>query len=303
MFNSTSDAHLVRCAFDQNVLGSGGGSGGGMCNVDSNPTLVNCTFTRNAILSATPDAGPGAGMFNSGSNPVLVNCIFAGNRCGPGAGIFNSASNPLLTNCTIVGNQNNNVFFFLGGAGIYNAENSNPVLNSCIVWHNHFGQGSGTLSHQIYPYHFVAHYSCITNIPGPLFGTGNIRDDPLLVDADGSDGVFGTADDNLRLLPDSPCINTGDPDFTPQPHATDLDNHVRVLCGRVDMGAYEFGIGDHNCDRDVDLDDFGSWYGCMTGPATGTIKDHCQTFDFDNNTYIDLGDFHGFQNVFRGGGM
>jgi len=40
------------------------------------------------------------------------------------------------------------------------------------------------------------------------------------------------------------------------------------LCGRVDMGPYEFGIGDYNCDQTIDLADFAAWEGCMTGPST-----------------------------------
>ena len=36
--------------------------------------------------------------------------------------------------------------------------------------------------------------------------------------------------------------------------------------GRVDMGAYEFGIGDFDCNQAVDLADFAGWEGCATDP-------------------------------------
>ena len=56
----------------------------------------------------------------------------------------------------------------------------------------------------------------------------------------------GANDDygDLRLQPGSLCINAGDPAFEPEPGETDLAGYPRVFCGRVDMGAYEFGIGD-----------------------------------------------------------
>ncbi|MCH8200483.1 MAG: MBL fold metallo-hydrolase, partial [Chloroflexi bacterium] len=34
---------------------------------------------------------------------------------------------------------------------------------------------------------------------------------------------------------------------------TDVLGHPRILCERVDIGAAESGIGDVDCDRDVDL--------------------------------------------------
>jgi predicted outer membrane repeat protein len=45
---------------------------------------------------------------------------------------------------------------------------------------------------------------------------------------------------DYHLLPDSPCINAGDPDYPFDPNETDLDGKPRVIGGRIDMGAYEF---------------------------------------------------------------
>ncbi len=134
-------------------------------------------------------------------------------------------------------------------------------------------------------------------------GIGNSGADPMFVDPVGPDGVPGTEDDDLRLLPGSPAINAGDPDasrLTP----TDLDGHARVLCGRVDIGAYEFGIGDYNCDQTVDLTDFANWSACMTGPLPSNAVDStidnqqstigCEAFDFNSDSAVDLLDFAGF---------
>jgi hypothetical protein len=62
------------------------------------------------------------------------------------------------------------------------------------------------------------------------------------------------------------------------------DGHARVLCDRVDIGLYEFGIGDFDCDQSADLSDFSAWEQCMTGPTDGGPADPpyatgCEAFD------------------------
>jgi len=68
-------------------------------------------------------------------------------------------------------------------------------------------------------------------------GGGNIDSDPLFVDADGGDDIVGTGDDNVRLLPCSPCIDAGDNSVVTV--GIDLDGNERIVNGTVDMGAYE----------------------------------------------------------------
>jgi len=41
----------------------------------------------------------------------------------------------------------------------------------------------------------------------------------------------------------------------------------RLLLGTVDIGAYEFGLGDYDCDQTVNLTDFANWEACMTDPT------------------------------------
>ena len=94
----------------------------------------------------------------------------------------------------------------------------------------------------------------------------------------------------------SPAINAGDPNTSFLP-ATDLDGHTRVLCDRVDIGAYEFGIGDYNCDQSVDLSDFASWSACMTGPRSGPYGAGCEAFDFNADGSVDLLDVAGWQRL------
>jgi hypothetical protein len=70
-----------------------------------------------------------------------------------------------------------------------------------------------------------------SDVEGGWPGTGNLNLDPLFVDADGPDGVYGTPDDDMHLLPTSPCIDAGDPgsDFSLEPEPDG---------GRINMGAY-----------------------------------------------------------------
>jgi len=62
-------------------------------------------------------------------------------------------------------------------------------------------------------------------------------------------------DSHLTVL--SPCIDTGDPNFTPASGETDIDGQTRVMRGTVDMGADEFPRV-HNTTQDqwyVDIQD------------------------------------------------
>ncbi|MCP4249036.1 MAG: hypothetical protein GY778_18485, partial [bacterium] len=122
-----------------------------------------------------------------------------------------------------------------------------------------------------------------STVTGSWPGTGNIAGDPLL--------------DDLRLQVGSPCIDAGDPADQPAGE-TDLDGHARVLCGRVDMGANEFGIGDFDCDQSVDGSDFSHWGDCMTGPSHGPYDAGCQSFDYEFDGDVDLDDFALFQAAF-----
>ncbi|MCK4343343.1 MAG: right-handed parallel beta-helix repeat-containing protein [Phycisphaerae bacterium] len=302
---------LVNCTFADNAAEYGGG----MSNrYGSSPTLINCTFSGNL---ADEDGG---GLSNHYSSPTLIACTLVGNSANDdGGGIRNYYSEPVLITCQLIGNSGID-----NGGGVYDGSGSSStsqtLMTNCTFWGNHAGdRGGGTCTigssvtqltncilwgntadssgAQIYGTSSVVTYSCIQ---GGWSGTGNIPGDPLFVDPDGPDDIPGTADDNLRLSDGSPCINTGDPGFVPEPAETDLDGHARVLCDRVDMGAYEFGIGDYDCNEVVDGDDFAYWGTCMTGPDNGPYDLGCEAFDFEFDGDVDLSDFAGFQVVFGG---
>jgi len=240
---------VIKCRFIENFAD---GWGGGMCNTRySYPTLINCTFSRNSSREY------GGGMLNYNSDPTLVNCIFVGNSAGCGGGIHNDSGSPTLTNCVFSGNAARS------GGGIYNESASDPILTNCTFSGNSgvaiCNEGCPTVTNCIFwgntdssvmgePAQFWFYdgrvtininYSCVQGWTGDLGGTGNIGADPLFWDADGADDVLGTEDDNPRLLPDSPCIDAGDPNYIAEPNETDLDGKPRVIGGRINMGAYE----------------------------------------------------------------
>jgi predicted outer membrane repeat protein len=205
-----------------NFSGNSAEYGGAIRNYRSNPMLANCTFTNN---SATGDGGA---VNNNSSHPTLATCVFAKNlAAGHGGAIRNYSSSPKLSCCTIVGNSAEQ-----NGGGISNRKNSNPSLSNCILWLNSDANGTNESS-QIYTFESepAVNQCCIQGWTGTLAGSGNFGTDPKLADA--------TAN-NYHLLPGSPCIDAGQPEYVAKADGTDVDWQPRIINGRVDIGADEY---------------------------------------------------------------
>jgi hypothetical protein len=128
IYNVEGNPTLIDCTVTGNWTT---GYGGGMHNIkNSNPVLVKCTFSNNA-------ADYGGGMFNDVSNPSCLNCIFTGNSAygGGGGGMCNYKSNPTLANCKFIENSS------LAGGGMFNEE-SEPMLSDC-AFNRNSSTGSG----------------------------------------------------------------------------------------------------------------------------------------------------------------
>jgi hypothetical protein len=232
------------------------GRGGGMYNAWGNPTLINCTFTRNwanvfggaiehpsgsylvvikcrFIGNAAGSHGGAVSTFTSGSGE-FINCSFTGNVSLSGSGgAIDIYSKTTLINCTLCGNSAE------GGGGISVAY-SIATLTNCIFWDNS-DDGGTDQSAQISDVGSAIDVSfcCVQGWNGSLGGLGNTGEVPLLADTDGADNRFGTIDDNPRLLPGSACLNAGDNDSVPTSLGSDLDGDPRIVDGTVDLGAYE----------------------------------------------------------------
>jgi predicted outer membrane repeat protein len=252
MSNYGNNPTLNNCTFNENLALI---NGGGMSNVKANATLTDCTFSRNS-------ADIGGGIDNgSDSNSTLTNCMFSGNKAeNKGGGIYNYNSNPTLINCAFSGNNAanwgggiNNSNSIVGLANCTFSGNSAEIGNTlacdssnqespsilelinCIIWDgdNEIWNNDGSII-------FIEH----SDIQGGWSGEGefNIDAAPLFVDTDGADNVIGTEDDNLRLLPDSPCIDAGENSAIPESVVTDLGGNPRIVNNIIDIGAYEFSI-------------------------------------------------------------
>jgi hypothetical protein len=249
MYNNQSSPELSSCIFN----GNSARHGGGMHNYISSPILTNCTF--NANLAGSPEfiiydepLGCGGGMLNDQSNSVLTNCMFNGNSAGyGGGGMYNDQSSPIVTNCSFIGNSafGRGCGFPSGGIAQYYG---NLILANCILWENKLWDSAGDESAQISGGQIIVDYSCIQGWTGFLGGTGNVGVDPCFVVPgywDVNDTPSEPWDDfwiagDYHLLPDSLCIDAGDPNYIPGPNETDLDGNPRVMSGRIDMGAYEY---------------------------------------------------------------
>ncbi len=337
MVIGSTNPTVSNCTFSGNTATGGtefSGGGGGMASCcGSNPTVSNCTFRNNTATGPGEIGGGGGGVLNHSSSPTMTNCIFRGNNAGTGGGMENLfAGSPSLSNCVFSGNaakwgggmmldENNTTTLtncvFSGnsaelGGGITIQDGGSTTINNCIFW--------GDSPEEIFNFDPTVDPPTVrfSNVQGGLpVGTiddgNNIDSDPLFVDADGTDNIPGTNDDDLRLGPLSPCIDAGDNSAVTV--SLDLGGHLRIAddpaspdcpqapgtCGTppiVDMGAYEFGsmpcrLADLDDDGDVDLDDFSRFQACFD-VTNGLACNPTVTPDLDENGRVDLDDYSVF---------
>jgi hypothetical protein len=191
-------------------------NGGGLWCASTNAYVSNCVIVGN---SAAQSGGGARGA-------TLYNCTLSGNSAtygGAAAAYYSTLENCLLTdnsggalaycfgfNCTLAHNS--------GGVLLV------PAAVQCVLYNSilYFNNGGDEPNYAA----CMLNYCCTTPLPD---GLGNITNAPLFVD-------FSAG--NLRLQPDSPCINAGNNAYVTT--AVDLDGKPRIAGGQVDIGAYEF---------------------------------------------------------------
>jgi parallel beta-helix repeat protein len=245
MYNKDCSPTVTDCTFSGNWADH---DGGGMYNHNSSPTVTKCTFSDNTA-SGTYDPGGagGGGMCNyDHSSPTVTNCTFSDNTADYGGGMCNyDHSSPTVTNCTFSDNTASD-----NGGGMYNKDCS-PTVTNCIFWDNTAPSGAEIYNYHGGPYVTPTFRHCDIGGSGGsgaswdtalgADGGGNIGGDPrFLAPATpaGTDGLWRTSDDGLRLQPDSPCIGAADPAVAPE---TDILGLTRKAA--PDIGAYEFPSG------------------------------------------------------------
>ena len=163
---------------------------------------------------------------------------------GSGAGLYNAnSSEPVLVNCTFSANASS--------SAMHSDASSAATVTNCILWDDTTDEIAGAAS---------VTYSCVQ---GGDTNNDNITDDPLFVDA---------ANDNVRLTSISPCIDEGTSTGAP---ATDIRGVPRSEQGSgYDMGAYEyyaFAIATQPQSLTVDEDDPAS-FSVQTSGGLGSIS-------------------------------
>jgi hypothetical protein len=203
-----------------------GGFGGGILNVGK-LTLTNSTVNGNHAGTNFGGSGYGGGISNSGTLEITNSSITendaTGKSSGWGGGISSQGSVE-IHNTTFSGNRAG-----VHGGTIYGGTFgiANSILNAGTP-ENIFG-GSNVTSH--------GYNISSDNAGGFLSGPGDqINTDPLIGPLQDNGGPTFTHE----LLPGSPAVNTGDPDFTPPPFYDQRGlPFVRVFNNRIDIGSFE----------------------------------------------------------------
>ncbi len=234
------------CTFTGNSS-SGSGAGAAL----SNSSVVrDSTFAGN---SAT--AGGGAVYAHFLGAPELYRCVFTANTAGRWGGAVQTSdsSSPMFAGCVFNHNSATNTYGTGLGGATYAGGVATTVVNSTFSGNNadvdggaiEVGAGTASLTNSVqlgdsrtalHGAGLTVSYCCTDSA---FAGTQNISVRSPFVDADGPDNIAGNADDNLRLVVGSACVDSGDNSAVPAALTTDLDMQPRITNGVVDRGAYE----------------------------------------------------------------
>ncbi|HEU0050175.1 MAG TPA: choice-of-anchor Q domain-containing protein, partial [Nitrososphaera sp.] len=230
ILNDHATLTLTNCAVATN---EGNYGGRGVYNDGSNGsaalTITNSTISDNTALNQL--AGVGGGIVNTGLL-IATNSTLSNNHAdGDGGGIHNSGlvnissttisrnfaySNGLSSGGSIRNLESGVIHI---GNTILNADSTDPVFsNSALV----ISRGYNL---------------CSDNCSGLLTSVGDrIDTDPIL----GPLGNYGGRTFTHGLLPGSPAIDMGDPNFIPPPFSDQRGSgYQRIYGGRVDIGSFE----------------------------------------------------------------
>ncbi|MEM9848185.1 MAG: SMP-30/gluconolactonase/LRE family protein, partial [Bacteroidota bacterium] len=247
----TSNPSIYNCTFFNNSGSNGaamyndGGSGG-----ETSPIYVNCKFMGNILIDSPARGGAvyiDASFSNGASNARFENCIFSGNgqntATSDGGAVYISStssgnSDIEFTNCSFTNNETTTggAIFATGFNGTLNIDIKNSIL-----WNNgdeiSASNSTVNLSYSIFDDGNVGSL----NLPSGITNGGNNSDeDPLFSDADGSDDLVGTLDDDLRPAALSPAYNTGLDSIINT--ARDIADKLRIIGNSVDRGAHELEL-------------------------------------------------------------
>ncbi len=301
---------FVFCDFIANAAPIGGGVA---TSEDAAARFFNCRFLGNYAMATTVDNGRGGGMW-AGGQSNCVNTFFSGNSGQSGGGIFVPVGAGFdASNLTVTGNRAS-----ISGGGLLVADGGLATVENSILWGN-IDAGGPDESAQVEAGFGMASVvrSCVAGL-ADFSVPSNTGQDPRLVDADGPDDIFGTADDDARLGPGSPCLDTARVGALPVDDTFDLDGDGDLterlpldLAARdrfvndvlvedtgsgtptwTDMGAVERVVGDSGSewadDTGGDWADAANWRPTVPGPTDSVIlwRDATYAIDFPMSSTV-----------------
>ncbi len=280
-----SSPTFADCFFSSNTVHGGGAAvadGAGMfIEFDAPTTIERSTFTGNVAEPNYPFYSNGGAICSLGQGLTITQSDFVGNRADTGGALW--IGRPArLENTRFTGNKAlvggaivnfvaagtlvvGSTFSFNDaedGGAVSNSTNGVIEFHNSILWGN-TGVGETRFKQQVHNAGGTVAfaYSCIEGVferipnedpPNPRSYPGCIDENPMFVDADGSDNRGGTMDDDFRLRPASPCIDAADnARFLPGTQV-DLDGSPRFANDlgmpgtgeggalTADLGCYEF---------------------------------------------------------------
>jgi hypothetical protein len=254
-----------------------GGDGGGIYNSGGTLTITNSSVSQNQAGTSDPiPGGSGGGISNSGTL-TIINSTIDSNGCAISGGGIANYGTLTFTNSTVSDNyaygQHDGIPWghgggIVGGVAFNNStlsgnsanlsaggiEGSGTIMNSTISGNNNGGISvNGTLEIGNTILKAGASGPNISNHGGTITSAGyNVSSDNgggyLMGPGDqiNTDPMLGSLQDNggptftHALLPGSPAIDAGDPNFTPPPLYDQRGNpFVRVFNSRIDIGSFE----------------------------------------------------------------
>jgi hypothetical protein len=202
------------------------GNSGGILAARTKLTVANSTISGNSAGTSGGGISVSPGPIGVNLDSSIVNSTISGNSAGTSGGGIGTSTTLRVANCTITGNS------APSGGGIYNVgsvEVSNTILNAGASGENISNDGGTVTS--------LGYNLSSDDGGGYLTGPGDqINTDPLLGPLQNNGGPTLTH----ALLPGSPAIDAGDPNFNPPPSNDQRDCHFdRVFNGRIDIGSFE----------------------------------------------------------------
>jgi hypothetical protein len=259
--------------------------GGGMKieGTGATATIISSTFARN-------EANDGGAISSLGSLRVTNSTISANRARQFGGGLLVAGGTAVLTHDTITNNTANTDSLGDGsGSGMFSVGSADVILSHTIVADNFrlpaflADDISGTvnLASAFNLIGYGGSGGLTDGVNGNKVGVSN----PLLGPLTNNGGPTQTH----ALLPGSPAIDAGSPNFLPPPHSDQRGApYLRVAGGRIDIGAVELQsnavYGDFNNDGLYDGFDIDALVAAI---AAGT---HQPQFDLTGDALVNLAD-------------